>query len=123
MLFRSTASVVPTDIAVDSSGAVWFVEFRGNRIGRYAGGKFTELDVPVERAALSGLAAAPDGSVWFGTLRGHSLGRVRNGKVQMFSLPREQARPFSVAVDHAGNVWYADISGTVGMIPVAAARR
>ena len=118
-----TASVSPTDIAIDATGAVWFIEFRGNRIGRYADGKFSEVEVPIERAALSGLAAAPDGSVWFGTLRGRAVGRVRDGKVQMFNLPREQARPFSVAVDRAGNVWYADISGTIGMIPAALARR
>jgi virginiamycin B lyase len=102
---------------------VWFLEFRANRIGRFRDGKFSEIDVPLERAALSGLAAAPDGSVWFGMLRGAALGRVRDGHVKTFRLPRENARPFSVAVDRTGNVWYADITGWVGMLPAAEATR
>jgi virginiamycin B lyase len=118
-----TRGASPTDIAVDGSGAVWFIEFRANRIGRLQDGKFTEIDVPLERAALSGLAVAPDGSVWFATLRGSALGRVRDGKVKLFPLAREQARPFSVAIDGRGNVWYADISGSVGMLSASQAAR
>ena len=118
-----TRGAAPTDIAIDASGAAWFLEFRANRIGRFKDGKFTEIDVPLERAALSGLAAAPDGAVWFGSLRGAALGRLRDGNVRMFRLPRENARPFSVAVDRSGNVWYADITGWVGMLPANEASR
>ncbi len=118
-----TRGVSPTDVAVDASGAAWFIEFRANKLGRLQDGKFSEIDVPVERAALSGLAVAPDGSVWFGSLRGRAIGRVKDGQVKLFPLPREQARPFSVAVDGKGNVWYADITGTVGMLPASEAAR
>lgn len=118
-----TRGASPTDVAVDASGAVWFIEFRANKLGRLQDGKFSEFEVPVERAALSGLAVAPDGAVWFGSLRGRAIGRVRDRQVTMFPLPREQARPFSVAVDGTGNIWYADITGTVGMLPASEARR
>jgi len=118
-----TRGASPTDVAVDASGAAWFIEFRANKIGRLKDGKFTEFEVPLERPALSGLAVAPDGSVWFGSLRGRALGRLRDGNVKLFELPRERAKPFSLAVDPQGNVWYADITGVVGMLPAQEASR
>ena len=118
-----TPGVSPTDVAVDSAGAVWFLEFRTDRIGRFQGGKFEEIALPQAKVGLTGLTVAPDGAVWFGMLRKGSLGRLRDGRIVEFKLPREGARPYSLAADKAGNVWYADISGFVGMVPVAEATR
>jgi virginiamycin B lyase len=109
--------VLPTDVAVSPDGAVWFVEFRGNGIGRFKDGTFSEVTAGKENAGLSGLAVAPDGAVWFGMIRSSRLGRLRDGRIETFALPRASARPYSVAVDPAGNIWYADISGWVGMLP------
>ncbi len=113
----------PSDVAVDGSGNAWFVEFRGNKIGKFGDGKFSEFNVPGEWSGLSGIAVAPDGSVWFGLLRGHAIGRLRDGQFKIFELPRKDARPFTIAVDKTGNVWYADISGYVGMLKADAAKR
>lgn len=113
----------PSDIVVDAAGNTWFLEFRSNKIGKFAEGKFTEYDVPGEWGGLTGLAAAPDGSVWFGLLRGHLIGRLRDGEIKMFPLPRADARPYTLAADKEGNIWYADISGYVGMLRAKAAKR
>ena len=113
----------PSDIAADGAGNIWFIEFRSNKIGKFAGGKFTEFEVPGGWGGLTGLTAAPDGSVWFGLLRGHLLGRLRDGQFKMFQLPRADARPYTLAADKAGNIWYADISGHVGMLKAKAAKR
>jgi virginiamycin B lyase len=113
---------VPTDIALGPDGAVWFIEFWVNSIGRWRDGKFAEFDIGRPAAAPSGLAVGADGSVWFGMLPYASLGRLRDGVIQSIPLPRKDARPFSVAVDAAGNVWYADIKGYVGMLPARFAR-
>src|SRR5262245_24399468 len=118
-----TPGASPTDVAVDRSGAVWFLEFRTDRIGRLHNGKFEEQAIPEGKAGLTGLAIAPDGAAWFGMLRRGSIGRLRDGKFVEVKLPRERARPFSVAVDQSGNVWYADIVGYVGMLPAAEAAR
>ena len=103
-------------------GSVWFVAFRGNGIGRFKDGAFSEVAVGKDNAGLSGLAVAPDGAAWFGMIRGSRLGRLRNGRIESFALPRTGARPYSVAVDPTGNVWYADISGSVGMLPARLAK-
>lgn len=113
----------PSDIAVDSAGNIFFVEFRGNKIGKFADGQFTEFEVPGEWGGLTGIAVAPDDSVWFGVLRGHSIGRLRDGQIKLFPLPRPDARPYSLAADASGNIWYADISGYVGMLKARAAKR
>lgn len=117
-----TAFDVPTrnsglgDIAVDRTGAVWFIEMRANKIGRFADGRFTEFMIPMPSAGLTALAAAPDGSVWFTELSVAKLGRIRDGRVKEFRLPRPDARPFGVAVDNANNVWYTDLGGWLGML-------
>lgn len=114
----------PGDVAVGKDGAVWFLEFRGNKVGRYADGRFEEFPIGDDPAGLTGLAIAPDGAVWFGMLRKGSLGRLKGGKLEEFRLPRKDARPFNVAVDRDGNVWYTDIrSGLVGMLAAADAKR
>ncbi len=113
----------PTDIEVDDRGDVWFLEFRGNKIGRLSSGKLDEFAVGEESAGLTGLAVAGDGAVWFGMLRKGSLGRLRDGEFKEFKLPRERARPYGVAVDIHGNVWYTDISGYVGMLKAGTAKK
>jgi virginiamycin B lyase len=116
------AAAVPTDVAIAPDGAVWFVQFRGNRIGRLEDGEFAEFEVAEENAGLSGLAVAADGAVWFGMLRAGSLGRLRDGELEVYRLPRERARPYSLTIDQGGNVWYADITGYVGMLPARYAK-
>jgi virginiamycin B lyase len=123
-----TALDVPTrnsglgDVAVDGSGAVWFLELRANKVGRFAEGRFTEFAVPTPSAGLTALATAPDGSAWFTELSVGKLGRVQSGRVTEFPLPRARARPFGVAVDAANNVWYTDLSGWLGMLPADQAK-
>ena len=125
---RMTTLDVPTrnsglgDIAVDQRGAVWFLELRTNKIGRFAEGRFTEFTIPTQSAGLTALAAAPDGSVWFTELSVGKLGRFRDGRVAEFRLPRPGSRPFAVAVDPSNNVWYTDLSGWLGMLPAAQAK-
>ena len=41
----------PTDIVVDAKGVVWFLEFRGNRLGRLQDGKFEEVKLGDENVA------------------------------------------------------------------------
>lgn len=106
----------PTDVAVDANGDVWFLEFRGNKLGRFSQGRFIEYPMPEGANGLSGLTIGRDGAVWFGVLRAGALGRWRDGKVELLRLPREGARPYSLAADADGNVWYADIAGYVGRV-------
>ena len=109
------------DVAVDATGAVWFLEQQAGKIGRFADGRFTEFAIPTPSPGLTALAVAPDGAVWVTELRSGRLGRLRDGRVTEFRLPRADARPFGVAVDRANNVWYTDLGGWLGMLRAAQA--
>ena len=109
------------DVAVDATGAVWFLEQQAGKIGRFADGRFTEFAIPTPSSGLTALAVAPDGAVWVTELRSGRLGRLRDGRVTEFRLPRADARPFGVAVDRANNVWYTDLGGWLGMLRAAQA--
>jgi virginiamycin B lyase len=105
------------DVAVDTTGAVWFLEVVANKVGRYASGRFREFTVPTPSAGLMALAVAPDGAAWFTELRAHKLGRVYGDVITEFPLPRGDARPFGLAVDAANNIWYTDLDGWLGRLP------
>ena len=107
------------DLAIDQSGAVWFLELRANKVGRFAEGRFAEFEVPTPSAGLASLAAAPDGSLWFTELSVGKLGRIKNGQVSEFSFPRAGSRPFGVAVDTSNVVWYTDLRGWLGRLTVS----
>ena len=116
-------SVSPTDVAVDATGAVWFLEFRTDRIGRFAKGssrnarsRRTRPDSPDSRS----LRTVRSGSGCFAKA---ASGGSRTAIWSSSSCRESDARPYSVAVDRAGNVWYADISGYVGMLPAAQAAK
>ena len=111
-----------SDVGVDPSGTVWFLEMAANKVGRFAGGRFQEFAVPTQGAGVTALAVAPDGAVWFTQLRGHKLGRIYQGAISEFPLPREDARPFGLTVDASNNVWYTDLSGWVGRLSADRAR-
>jgi virginiamycin B lyase len=117
-----TRNATPTDIAVDASGEVWFTELRGNKIGHFAGNRFSEIELPDAASGLTSLSIAPDGAVWFTEVARHSLGRVRNGSLTEFALDRADARPFSVVVSASGDVWYVDLGGWIGRLPAARAQ-
>jgi virginiamycin B lyase len=125
---EKTAFDVPTrqsglgDIAVDGSGAVWFLEIGANKIGRFVGGRFEEVAVPTPNAGLTALSIAPDGAVWFTELRAHRISRLHGGAITEFALPRRDARPFGITVDARNNVWYTDLSGWLGRLDADRAR-
>ena len=120
-----TPASAPTDITVDAKGDVWFLEFRGNKLGRIHNDEFTEFPIPSESrtAGLVGITAAPDGAIWFAMVRDHALGRFKNGVFKFFNLPRFDARPIGVAADPAGNIWYVDLTGVLGKISAQDAAR
>lgn len=116
-------AAVPSDVAVGPDGAVWFLEFRADAVGRFKDEVFREFPVGDKSAGLSGLVVTADGTVWFGMLRRGKIARLRDGKIATFDLPHQHARPYTLALDRQGNVWYTDIAGYVGMLPASYAMK
>ena len=58
----------PYNLDVDSTGAVWFSEQAGGKIGRLAltpMGTFTEFPVPLQHGRIQGLDVDAEDVVWF----------------------------------------------------------
>jgi len=63
-----TTNSLPYGLDVDSTGAVWFSEQVGGKVGRLVlttTAAFTEFPVPLPRARLQGLAVDLNDVVWF----------------------------------------------------------
>jgi virginiamycin B lyase len=81
--------VTPAGVAVDSTGAVWFTELAGGRVGRFAGGRFTGFSVPGGAHSLLGdMVNGPDGARWFTDAARPMIWRISPaGVIQGFPIP------------------------------------
>src|SRR5438132_1171199 len=66
----------PYGITAGPDGAIWFVEYGANKIGRITmAGVITEFALPVVLYNSTQITAGPDGALWF-TKSGPRLGRI-----------------------------------------------
>ncbi len=84
----------PTSITAGPDGALWFTEFRGNKIGRITpAGRIQEFPLPTtcdnnQGCGPAGITAGPDGALWFTESIGNQIGRITPaGRIQEFPLP------------------------------------
>src|SRR5438477_272010 len=70
-------------VAAHPDGSIWFVETRGNALGRIdAQGRISEFPVNTPNASLRGVAVAPDGDLWFTENLANKIGRMApNGRI------------------------------------------
>jgi streptogramin lyase len=107
----------PQGIAWGSDGALWFVNYANNSIGRITtSGAIsnyvsTAIYEPVE------IAAGADGALWFTNDGGDSIGRITtSGTVSTYTLPTGEL-PFAIAAGPDGNLWFTDTGGnSIGQI-------
>src|SRR6266478_7098739 len=72
-----TANSQPNGIVTGLDGALWFVEFGGNKIGRITtDGTIREFPVPTAISLPRFIAAASDGALWFTEGAGNKIGRI-----------------------------------------------
>jgi virginiamycin B lyase len=104
----------PYGLALDRTGAVWFCQFGGDRLGRLdpESGAITELAMePGSRPRR--MATAPDGSLWV-TLYGQGklirIDPATRKVMKAYALPAgPTGGPYAVTVDAAGVVWANEI--------------
>ncbi|HEX2973662.1 MAG TPA: hypothetical protein VHP11_15110 [Tepidisphaeraceae bacterium] len=122
--------VVPPDysaITAGPDGNMWFVESRGNTIGRITpDGVITEFEIPADSSSATArhpdpnLIAGPDGKLWF------TVHTASNPVYQILTLtPDGQFAEVSPVQDVGigelttgvdGNVWYTQSNGEIGRI-------
>jgi streptogramin lyase len=110
----------PEGIAWGSDGALWFVNYGNNSIGRIStSGAITNyvstaIDQPYE------IAAGADGALWFTDNGGNNIGRITTtGTVSTYTLPTGED-PFAIAAGPDGNLWFTDLGlNSIGRITTA----
>jgi len=110
----------PEGIAWGSDGAMWFVNYANNSIGRISTSGVvtnyvsTAIDQPFE------IAAGADGALWFTNSGGDTIGRITTtGTVSTYTLPTGEA-PFAIAAGPDGNLWFTDLGlNSIGRITTA----
>jgi streptogramin lyase len=117
-----TASSDPEAITAGPDGALWFVEFGADKIGRISTSTalIIEYPLPLGSAPL-GIAAGPDGNIWF-TMAGRDLiGRLNpaTGVISEFTVPGAGSQPARITAGPDGKLWFTEAgSDQIGVISV-----
>jgi len=110
----------PAGITAGPDGNVWFVEERGDRIGRLSPtGTLTEFPISVPGSFARDIATGSDGNLWFTELTGR-IGRITpSGVVTESTIPLRPAEPISIAAGSDGNLWFTDNYDRIGRLTTA----
>jgi virginiamycin B lyase len=115
-----TATGDPKGIAPGPDGALWFVEYFGQKIGRVTtiDGSVTEFAIPTAVSYPTGITAGPDGALWFTETFGNKIGRITTGGViTEFPLPSQLPAPGAITLGPDGNLWFTELNtSSIGRI-------
>lgn len=114
-------SSLPTGIAADRQGKIWFCQTRGNKIGRLDPntGEIREYDIPIKNARPYGIAIDSQGFPWF-TLQGaHRVAQLdfRTGRIRDWDVGAVRAGfqdvttsyPTGIEIDSNDVVWISEL--------------
>lgn len=115
----------PYGIVAGPDGAVWFTEFRGNRIGRITtAGVVSEFAIPTPNSGPLGIAAGhPDGALWFAEDSACRVGRITTaGEITEFPTGAFAVGDCTAGIARGpdGNMWFTEWeAGQIGRITPA----
>ena len=118
-----TLNAVPFGIAAGPDGAVWFTEYRANKVGRItAAGAVTEYPVPTANGVPEGIVTGSDGALWFTESSGNKIGRITtSGAITEYALPTAGSGPSGITAGPEA-VWFTESGGNrIGRITAAGA--
>jgi streptogramin lyase len=119
-----TAGSDPSGIATGPDGAVWFTEFRGNRIGRITtAGVVSEFAIPTSDSGPVDIAVGPDAALWFTEDSAGRVGRITiAGEITEFRTGAIAIGDSTVGISRGpdGNMWFTEWdAGQIGRITPA----
>jgi virginiamycin B lyase len=116
--FPLQPNVFPSQIAVDSSGVLWFTELFGNQIGRLDPSKavnntregITEYLIPTPDAGAISLIFDKTGKIWFTEPFSRKVGMFDPQTIRFkeYVMPESVFTLTGLAMDTAGHLWITD---------------
>jgi streptogramin lyase len=113
-----TAYSGPAGITAGPDGNLWFVEARGNEVGRITrSGVITEFPIPGTDPHPLDMTAGPDGNLWFVEAHADKIARITpSGVITEFPVPADGTELVSITTGPDGNLWFCKLSNTTGKI-------
>ncbi len=108
-----TAAADPQSITVGPDGALWFTEYRGNRIGRISTAAphiVTEIELPQPAHFPSRITSGQDGRLWFTELKPRAIASLDpNNPAVIDEIDHDPNDwPSAILGLPDGSIWYAD---------------
>lgn len=108
-----TLPSAPNDLAIDSSGDIWFTELNANAIGRLnpVTGSLRQYPLTTSKDAQAlnpyGIAIDRQGNVWFTEASASQLGRLNpaNGAIRYYPVTGINTALMELASDAHGTIW------------------
>ncbi len=99
----------PQGITGGPDGALWFTEYRGNKIGRITvKGVVTEFPVTTTDSQPYGIAAGADGALWFTEYKADQIGRITTAGAVTEFRNVYGAEPSGIVAGPDGAVWFTE---------------
>lgn len=114
---------LPTDLAIDRNGDVWFTLAKSSRIGRYNTIRGVwEYKTPTPNAQPTGITIDPHGHIWFAEYATGKIGRgdpalmmqnTANG-ITEYNTPTPNSCPYDIVADTGpdvglgGRIWFTE---------------
>jgi len=116
-----TASSVPWNLAVDTSGNVWFTESSGNKIGKLLTGVITEYAIPTASSSPKGIAVDSSGNIWFAEDAANKIGKInQTGVFSEYIIPTSGSEPQDLVADTSGNIWFTEkVGNKIGKLTIS----
>jgi virginiamycin B lyase len=116
--FPLQPNTFPIQLAVDSSGVIWFTELYGNQIGRLDPSKavnntregITEYLIPTPDAGAISLIFDKAGKIWFTEPFSRKVGMFDPETIRFkeYAMPESVFTLTGLAMDAAGRLWITD---------------
>jgi virginiamycin B lyase len=99
----------PDGITVGPDGALWFIEYIPDKIGRITtSGTFTEFTNPTQTNPLL-ITSGPDGALWFTEPNNNKIGRITtSGAITEYALPHPGSSPEGITAGPDGALWFTE---------------
>lgn len=111
--------VIVTQMVLDSSGRLWYIDPIGSVLGLYdPDTRSNEMFALPEKGTITGLVMDHEGNLWMPVFQPNKVFRFtpQDQKFASVEIPTAKSAPVGIAVDKSGLIWMAESIGKIAVI-------
>jgi len=105
-----TPNSLPFSIATGPDGAIWFIEYNANQLGRIdpTTDVITEYPIPTPNSGVAWITTGPDEKLWFTELDANKIGWIdpTTHVITEHPIPTPNSDPWSITRGPDGALWF-----------------